>query len=566
MAINKVVLGERTLIDLSLDTATEADVAKGKYFHRADGEIVEGTLEGSGGGGSGGGGLVESDVNFYDYDGTLLYAYPRVAAMEMTELPAPPTHEGLTFQEWNWTLDEIKSVDDQTVYVGAIYTTDDGKARLYIDIGMDLQKTVNLCICKAGRSDVTVNWGDGTDEETYDISNQESGSSYYTARPTHVYENVGEYIITLHSTSTGLHLGYDSYSVFNKSDTNGNSVVYQKILKKVELGSSVSFISPKAFYNCLRLETITIHKNVTTSNQRNSSESNIGYCYSLKHINLPRNFNLTKNCFAGCSSLKIVSLPGNVANLDEYVFKNCTSLKKLTIPPKISVLRKGCFNNTLLTRLVLPKTLNYVEASAISYMDLLEEIVIKAERPATWKTGAGYCGRLKTFKYPSTATEIQSSAFQQCGSLESIDIPTGVKSVGSNAFTTCSNIEEIHLPDSVTSIGSSAFQNCASLGSVNIPEGVSLINSSTFYGCWALTSLEIPQSVTSIGTQAFYNCTKLKYIDFSKHTAVPTLSGTNAFTGTPTDMKIRVPAALYDAWIAATNWSNSAIKKKIVAV
>ena len=563
MAVNKVVLGERTLIDLSLATATEADVAKGKYFHRADGEIVEGTLEGSGGGGSGGGGLVERDVNFYDYDGTLLYAYPRVAALEMTELPAPPTHEGLPFQEWNWTLDEIKSVDDQIVYVGAIYTTDDGKTRLYIDIGMDLQKTVNLCICEAGGGNVTVNWGDGTDEETYDISNQESGSSYYTARPTHVYENVGEYIITLHSTSTGLHLGYDSYSVFNKSDTNGNSVVYQKILKKVEFGSSVSFISPKAFYNCSQLETITMHKNVTTSNQRNSLESHIGYCNSLKHINLPRNFNLSKNCFIGCLSLEIVSLPGTATILNEYVFSKCTSLKKLTIPPRISHLCKGCFSNTLLTRLVLPKTLNYVEASAISYMNLLEEIVIKAERPTTWKTGAEGCRRLKTFKYPSTATEIQSNAFNNCSLLESIDIPTGVKSVGGNAFQNCNSIEEIHLPDSVTSIGSSAFYGCGSLGSVNIPEGVSIINGSTFYRCWALTSLEIPQSVTSIGTQAFYNCTNMKYIDFSRHTAVPTLSGSNAFNGT-SKLEIRVPSALYDEWIAATNWSS--VASKIVAV
>jgi hypothetical protein len=45
------------------------------------------------------------------------------------------------------------------------------------------------------------------------------------------------------------------------------------------------------------------------------------------------------------------------------------------------------------------------------------------------------------------------------------------------------------------------------------------------------------------------------FYDFSHHTAVPTLANTNAFNGIPDDCKIIVPDALYDEWIAATNWS-----------
>ena len=46
--VNKVVKENTTLIDLSSDTATAADVAEGKYFHLATGERVIGTATGGG--------------------------------------------------------------------------------------------------------------------------------------------------------------------------------------------------------------------------------------------------------------------------------------------------------------------------------------------------------------------------------------------------------------------------------------------------------------------------------------------------------------------------------------
>lgn len=51
MAANKIVLNGEVLIDLTGDTATEADVAEGKTFHKANGESALGIAKFGGGGG-----------------------------------------------------------------------------------------------------------------------------------------------------------------------------------------------------------------------------------------------------------------------------------------------------------------------------------------------------------------------------------------------------------------------------------------------------------------------------------------------------------------------------------
>lgn len=54
---------------------------------------------------TGGGNKTEvNDVNFIDCDGTIVYAYTAAEFANLTEMPANPTHGGLTSQGWNWTL------------------------------------------------------------------------------------------------------------------------------------------------------------------------------------------------------------------------------------------------------------------------------------------------------------------------------------------------------------------------------------------------------------------------------------------------------------------------------
>ena len=164
----------------------------------------------------------------------------------------------------------------------------------------------------------------------------------------------------------------------------------------------------------------------------------------------------------------------------------------------------------------------------------------------------------------NNVSAIGANAFADCNSLTSINIPDSVTSINSNAFKSCYLLSNIHIPNGVTSIGTGAFSYCYGLASVNIPDGVTSIGDYAFYNCNRLINVRMPNGVTSIGTGAFSNCTMLTFVDFTKHTAVPTLSGTSAFTSIPDDCEIRVPAALADEWKAATNWATYA--DKIVGV
>ena len=700
MAINKVVLGERTLIDLSLDTATEADVAKGKYFHRADGEIVEGTLEGSGGGGSGGGGgLVESDVNFYDYDGTLLYAYPRAGVMAMTELPEPPTHEGLTFQEWNWTLGEIKVYKGQ-VNVGATYITDDGKTRFYIRLTNMSQAYFRLHLNVSIKGDtVVINWGDGTGDKTYEIEAYNT-SPYQNSNPrtfAHTYENLGDYVITVDS-GENVALGYTGGQTL-VGDSNIHPTA--NALYKIELGK-VDGISCNALVGYRNLEIITMPRGVVIKNQTGSSRAFLGRCYSLKSIVFPRGFELYEESILQCYALRCAVLPGNgriyqpkhavnscyslssftvpssiaaiadyffagtlaekihlhenitsigadafkncyrlqevdlpkaksiganafrychnlkrvvladsLTSIPDYAFDNCTNLEDINIPDGLTSIGAFAFNNcyriwhlhlpvgvktigtsafmncvclnginipegvtsignssfrgcSSITSINIPEGVTSIGASAFENCYVLKAIEIPTSVTSIGEKAFAACRGLESVNISEGLTSISGYAFQSCNALTAIEIPSSVTSIGSYAFDGCSSITSINIPEGVTSIGGYAFRGCKNLTAIEIPEGITALNSYVVSGCTALTALEIPAGVKSIANYAFRDCSGLRYIDFSKHTAVPTLSSTGAFTNTPADMEIRVPTALYDEWVAATNWSTYA--SKIVAV
>ena len=417
-SINKVIFGSDTLIDLTADTVAPETLGKGVTAHDKSGAAIVGTAEfGSGGGGGSIPSAAKKEVNFYDYDGTLLYGYTVAEAAALTELPALPSHEGLICQGWNWTLDGIKAMG-RAVNVGAMYITDDGKTRVYIRLE-DGRTSPMLGCCPNGT--VTVDWGDGT---TPDVL---TGTSTSTVQwtPTHEYAAPGDYVITLTVDGSISFYGSNSGNEYSgilryTSGTDRRNITYQNAVQRIEIGDGVTSIGNNAFQNCYSLASITI--------------------------------------------------PNSVTSIGSSAFQSCYSLASITIP------------------------------------------------------------------------NIKSNAFQNCYSLASITIPNSTSNI----------------------IGNNAFQNCYSLASITIPNSVMYINSNAFQNCNSLASITIPNSVTSISNYTFYFCFGVRYYDFTRHTAVPTLSNTNAFNGIAADCEIRVPAALADEWRAATNWATYA--KYIVGV
>lgn len=168
------------------------------------------------------------------------------------------------------------------------------------------------------------------------------------------------------------------------------------------------------------------------------------------------------------------------------------------------------------------------------------------------------CFSLREVVILKNITELPNNVFANCGSLSKVSLPDSVTALSSNAFENCASLRELDSPNGLNSISSLAFSSCKSLTRINILGEGAYISNSAFNGCTSLETISCKGNVILIGASAFSNCQNALYYDFSNCTSVPSLSNTNAFTNIPSDCKIIVPDALYDEWIAATNWSTYA--------
>ena len=85
MGVQKVAYDWHTLIDLTQDTAVESDVASGKWFHKANGDRVQGTASGGGSGTATfpGNVTITFDTNLAD---TIPYAYRAASSVTPTNV------------------------------------------------------------------------------------------------------------------------------------------------------------------------------------------------------------------------------------------------------------------------------------------------------------------------------------------------------------------------------------------------------------------------------------------------------------------------------------------------
>ena len=394
----------------------------------------------------GGGPAPKKQVNFIDYDGTILHSYTKTEWQSETALPSNPSHTGLTAQGWNWTKAQIDAqltaMPGGDIWVGQMYITTSGDTE--IDVSMP-EGRLNPILTIAVNGTITVDWGDNTTADTV------TGSSTTTRQAvSHTYAAAGDYMMKIHVTTGRFQFyGGTSYTLLRKDETANENKVYANCVRAVRFGSGVTSMGGNAFINCASLTSVTIPSSVTTMGTYAFSS-----CYSLASVTIPSDVTAVGTyTFYYCYSLASVAIPSGVIGMGTYAFSNCYALASVTIPSDVTSIGTYAFNS---------------------------------------------CYALASVTIPSGVTNINNNAFYYCYSLASITIPSGVTSIGTSAFNSCYALASITIPSDVTSIGNSAFTYCYGMAEYHIkPTTPPTIGSSTFSGIPSDCKIYVPSASLS---------------------------------------------------------------------
>ena len=397
----------------------------------------------------------KKQINFIDYDGTIVESYTSEEWANVSELPANPSHSGLVAQGWNWTKAQIDAqlsdMPDGEVWIGQMYITSSGKTE--IDISLENPDSLSPYLTIPVNGSVTVDWGDGTSTDTV------TGTSLTTLIYTkHDYATTGNYTISI-LVNSGSFTFYSNSNVkaavLSAYGTDSNrrySKEYSGTVEKISIGSGITSFGSNAFCQCYALQSITIPSGVTSIGTYTFQN-----CYSLQSVTIPSGVtSFGSSVFSGCYSLQSVTIPSGVTSIGTYTFQHCYALQYVTIPSGVTSIGNSVFSN---------------------------------------------CYSLQSVTIPSGVTSIANNAFQNCYSLQPVTIPSGVTSIGSSVFSNCYALQSITIPSGVTSIGQYLFNNCYSLQSITIPSGVTSIGNYAFQYCSAIEEYHLlPTTPPTLGS------------------------------------------------------------------
>ena len=186
-----------------------------------------------------------------------------------------------------------------------------------------------------------------------------------------------------------------------------------------------------------------------------------------------------------------------VTKIGNKAFAGCESVKSITLPESVCELGGALFENSGVTEVVVKGR------------------IIKAEttQPSN-QNGPFYGSKVKTVTMEQS--NIPRCMFSGCTTVETINLPESIKNtddnIGCYAFYNCQSLQAINIPEGITKLGKvgyveegNVFANCKSLTSIDIPNTVTSIAMYAFAGCEGVKSITFPESVCELGGALFEN-------------------------------------------------------------
>lgn len=336
------------------------------------------------------------DVNFYDYDGTLLYAFSAEDFANLSDLPANPAHEGLTAQGWNWTLAGAKAFVSTHggLDIGQLYNPSDGNAFLEVEI---IDTTVPAKIIGYGK-DTEIDWGDGSTTPC-----TQNRSTY-----THTYAATGSYIIKF--IANGKTFWLSGSGDGNNTGLGDRDTFNPMVVKRVHVSENSAM--PQV-YNFIKM-------------------------YDLEAISYPRNLVNPNGLQIGAikSSLPFIVVPPTATGL--YITES--SVKKVCLPETSNTIELK-IASSFIQKLYGFGSITFAQANAgrAAYLKDITGLLISALPQAVFQDVPLIGINLK-----EGITTIGNSSLRRT-LIRSITIPSTVTQIQQYAFDGVYYLEEMHL-------------------------------------------------------------------------------------------------------------------------
>ena len=381
-------------------------------------------------------------------------------------------------------------------------------------------------------------------------------------------------------------------------------------LTKVTIGSSLSGISPFAFWNCSALTSVDLSKGVTQiydcvfencssltnlklgDRLRSIGGSSFKGCTGLPEIKIPDGTKtIGGSAFENCSGATTLSLPSTLESIGEFAFKGCRRIKSITIPSSITSIQASTFEDCSgATSLSLSPGTKYIGKWAFKNCESLSQIYIpygvetldseafidcsgatNLNLPRSLTSLGGFCfancsklaGKVTIPNSLSGNYAFVGSSFFSCKKIVEVYIEDGVSRVGDSTFQECTSLSKIYFPGSLGTsqfagnIGDQACMGCTNLQTIDVKEGVKIIGISAFSGCYKLTNVTLPSSINHISKRAFYYSGMYSLTINAEWPPILDEDGIYRWSLNGNYLpKIYVPSGSESRYRSATRWSN----------
>jgi len=343
-----------------------------------------------------------------------------------------------------------------------------------------------------------------------------------------------------------------------------------KLLDDIVIVQRVAQISPRAFYECSSLKSLTFEARAT---QRTLSIGALAFADTdiTGDITLPNGTTRIENmAFMNCANLKNVNLPATLTKMGAYTTREVSDVATGTVVKRDILYDMSVFAGCTSLENINVASANRVYASINGVLFSKEHIQLRvnySEYEYSYNPDDTY-NYHDTNQFDIIDTNFYSNAdgtikvlllcpVKNAGSNGELEIPNTTMALWYSAFRGNVGLTDVYFSDVQLDndwnngiyIGNKAFYDCSTIQYITLPRGLTAISTQLFYNCSSLKEIYIPNTVTTIEQEAFYNCASLNEINFEDATndsnyplvLADCFANTSIFTGCVNLKEIKLP-------------------------